>query len=57
MAESCGARALLIASADELNPAELPDGDIGGTSGASAPEYLLQQLVDKLAAAGWEKTK
>ena len=57
VAESCGARALLIASADELNPAELPDVDIGVTSGASAPEYLLQQLVDKLAAAGWEKTK
>lgn len=57
VAESCGARALLIASADELNPAELPDVDIGVTSGASAPEYLLQQVVDKLTGAGWEKTK
>lgn len=57
VAESCGARARLIASADELKPAELPDVDIGVTSGASAPEYLLQQVVDKLTGAGWEKTK
>lgn len=55
VAESCGARALLIASADELNLTELPDGDIGVTSGASAPEYLLQETVAKLESAGWRR--
>ena len=53
VAESCGAHALLIASADELELSELPDGDIGITSGASAPEHLLQETVARLEAAGW----
>lgn len=53
MAESCGRRALLISCADELNPADLPAGNIGVTSGASAPEYLLRETVEKLCSAGW----
>ena len=53
VAESCGAHALLIASADELELSDLPDGDIGITSGASAPEHLLQETVARLEAAGW----
>lgn len=53
VAESCGARALLIASAETLDVSRLPDGDIGLTSGASAPECLLRETVRKLIAAGW----
>lgn len=53
VAESCGVPARLISSADELDPATLPPGDIGITSGASAPEYLLRETVAKLRSAGW----
>lgn len=53
VAESCGAEAILIASIAELPDSWLVDGDIGITSGASAPEHLLREAVEKLTALGW----
>lgn len=54
VAEAGGAEAILISSAAELPAGFLKDGDIGLTSGASAPEYLLQDVVRKLISLGWE---
>ncbi len=54
VAESCGVHAILIASADSLDVSAIPEGDIGLTSGASAPEYLLRETVEKLLSAGWK---
>ena len=55
VAESAGAEAVLISDADAL-PESFFDtsGDVGITSGASAPEYLLNTLVRKLVSRGWE---
>ncbi len=53
VAESCGAEAILISSIEELPDSWLRDGDIGITSGASAPEYLLREAVEKLISLGW----
>lgn len=56
-AEAAGAQAILISSAGELPEDFLEDGDIGLTLGASAPEYLLQEVVEKLVSLGWEKAE
>ena len=53
VAESCGAEAILIPSIEELPDSWLTDGDIGITSGASAPEHLLREAVEKLVSLGW----
>lgn len=53
VAESCGAEAILISSIEELPDSWLTDGDIGITSGASAPEHLLREAVEKLVSLGW----
>ena len=51
VAERCGARAYLVQRAVELDWAWLDDADtVGITSGASAPEVLVQELLDTLAA-------
>ena len=49
MAERSGARARLIQRADEITPDWL-DGvtTIGVTAGASAPEVLVREVIDRL---------
>ncbi len=49
-----GAEALLVDGPREVDPATLAAHRlIGLTAGASAPEHLVQEVVGKLAAAGW----
>ncbi|MBA4757877.1 4-hydroxy-3-methylbut-2-enyl diphosphate reductase [Sphingosinicella sp.] len=51
VAERCGARAYLVQRAAEMDWAWLGDADtVGITAGASAPEVLVQELLDALAA-------
>jgi len=51
VAERCGARAYLVQRAAELDWASLADAEtVGITAGASAPEVLVQELLDALAA-------
>ncbi|WP_198265800.1 4-hydroxy-3-methylbut-2-enyl diphosphate reductase [sulfur-oxidizing endosymbiont of Gigantopelta aegis] len=55
VAEKQGARAYLIDSADEIQTQWLVDGaKIGVTAGASAPEYLVEEVVDFLKKQGVE---
>ena len=55
VAESAGAEAILIPDAEALPESFIEtDGDIGITSGASAPEYLVDALIRKLQNAGWQ---
>ena len=50
VAERCGTTAKLIQRASEIDPAWLEGvGTIGLTAGASAPEKLVREVVDKLA--------
>ena len=51
VAESCGARAHLIESAEDIRP-EWLDGDVGVTAGASTPEAIVMACVDRLLALG-----
>ena len=55
VAEGAGAEAVLIPDADGLPESffEIP-GDVGITSGASAPEYLVDELIRKLQSHGWK---
>lgn len=56
VAEKMGKEARLIGSADELDPAWLAGKRrIGITAGASAPEVLVQALVERLRSLGVEK--
>ncbi len=50
VAERCGARAMLVQRASEIDPAWL-DGvtTLGLTAGASAPEALVREVIDFLA--------
>jgi len=53
VAQKMGREARLIGSADELDPAWLVGKRrIGVTAGASAPEVLVRQLVERLRALG-----
>ena len=53
VAEKMGCEARLIGSADELDPAWVEGRKrVGITAGASAPEVLVQALVDRLKALG-----
>ncbi len=53
IAGEMGVRAYLIADANALDPAWLVGIDaVGVTAGASAPEHLVQQLVDRLRGLG-----
>ena len=53
VAESAGARAYLLGTAAELEPAWLADARrVGVTAGASTPEHLVQVLVDRLRELG-----
>ncbi|RMF18712.1 MAG: 4-hydroxy-3-methylbut-2-enyl diphosphate reductase [Gammaproteobacteria bacterium] len=53
LAERCGARAYLIDNADEIKPEWLEGvAAVGITAGASAPEILVQQVVERLQSMG-----
>ena len=50
VAERCGTSARLIQRADDIDPAWLDGvGTVGLTAGASAPEQLVREVVDRLA--------
>ena len=53
LAERCGAEAYLIDGPDDINPDWLKERRaIGITAGASAPEVLVKQVIEKLQACG-----
>ena len=53
VAEDAGRRAYLINDAGEINPAWFEDVRcVGVTSGASAPEHLVQEVVERLKSLG-----
>ena len=53
LAERCGAQGYLIDSADMIDPTWVSEGDtVGVTAGASAPEHLVEGVVDWLKAQG-----
>ena len=50
VASRLGARSYLVQGADDIDPAWLEDATaVGVTAGASAPELLVQQVVERLA--------
>ncbi|MDZ4307587.1 MAG: 4-hydroxy-3-methylbut-2-enyl diphosphate reductase, partial [Allopontixanthobacter sp.] len=50
VAEKCGTDARLIQRADDIDPAWLDGvGTIGLTAGASAPEKLVREVVERLS--------
>jgi len=54
VAENLGVPATLIDGPGDINPARLDVTDqIGLTAGASAPEHLVQAVVEHLGAKGW----
>jgi 4-hydroxy-3-methylbut-2-enyl diphosphate reductase len=53
LAERMGARAYLLDRADEIDPAWLVSASrIGVTAGASAPEVLVQEVIERLRELG-----
>jgi len=54
VAEKQGIPAFLVDSAADLDKLPLQSKSIGLTAGASAPEWLVQAVVDKLRAGGGE---
>ena len=55
LAERCGCRAYLIDSASEIRPSWLDNvRSIGISAGASAPEFLVKDVVNKLISLGGE---
>ncbi|WP_062061015.1 4-hydroxy-3-methylbut-2-enyl diphosphate reductase [Cellvibrio sp. OA-2007] len=55
LAERCGTEAYLIDGPDDINPVWIQNRtSIGITAGASAPEVLVKQVIDKLKACGAE---
>lgn len=55
VAENLGVSATLIDGPEDIDLAELTStASIGLTAGASAPEHLVQAVVEHLAAEGWE---
>lgn len=53
LAERCGTEAYLIDGPEDINPAWIENRtSIGITAGASAPEILVKQVIDKLRACG-----
>ncbi len=54
VARRAGAAAHLVDSAADLDPAELADHRcLGLSAGASAPEFLVREIVDRLGSLGW----
>lgn len=55
LAERCGTEAYLIDGPEDINPEWIKNrASIGITAGASAPEILVKQVIDKLKACGAE---
>ena len=55
LAERCGTESYLIDGPDDINPEWIKNrNSIGITAGASAPEILVKQVIDKLRAFGAE---
>lgn len=55
LAERCGTEAYLIDGPEDINPEWIKNRtSIGITAGASAPEILVKQVIDKLKACGAE---
>lgn len=53
LAERCGTEAYLIDGPDDINPEWIKEKNaIGITAGASAPEVLVKQVIEKLQACG-----
>jgi len=53
VAETAGARAYLLGTADELDPHWLANARrVGISAGASTPEHLVQALIDRLRVLG-----
>lgn len=53
LAERCGTESYLIDGPDDINPEWIKNrSSIGITAGASAPEVLVKQVIDKLKACG-----
>ena len=53
LAERCGTAAYLIDGPDDIKPEWIQNRDcIGITAGASAPEVLVRQVIEKLQACG-----
>jgi len=53
LAERCGTEAYLIDGPDDINPDWIKEkSSIGITAGASAPEVLVKQVIEKLQACG-----
>ncbi len=58
VAELAGARAFLLGTAAELDPAWIQSARcVGVTSGASTPEHLVAQLVERLRGLGAERVE
>ncbi len=58
VAETMGTRAYMIDRADQLDPAWLAGKRrVGLTAGASAPEVLVQEVIDRLAMLGVGKVR
>ena len=56
LAERCGTKAYLIDNADQLDKSTLENvGVIGVSAGASAPEELVQRVIDRLKDWGGEQ--
>lgn len=55
LAQNCGTQAYLIDGADDIDPSWLRQVDkVGVTAGASAPEVLVQRVIDRLRTMGGE---
>lgn len=55
LAERCGTEAYLIDGPEDINPEWIKNRtSIGITAGASAPEILVKQVIDKLKSCGAE---
>ena len=55
LAERCGTESYLIDGPEDINPEWIKNRtSIGITAGASAPEILVKQVIDKLKACGAE---
>jgi len=53
LAERCGTEAYLIDGPDDINPSWIKEkNSIGITAGASAPEVLVKQVIEKLQKCG-----
>ncbi len=58
VAQRCGVHAELIDGPADITPAVLPkSGNIGITAGASAPECLVEAVVELLQKQGWKQVE